>query len=224
VTQHFEDIGHSGKKDVVYENAQARERAQILLDIANAVGGIVVGTGDLSEAALGFTTFAGDHIANYNVNASITKTALRALVRHVAEARLVESDADALMGLIASILETPVSPELLPAGEDGGPGQKTEEILAPYELLDFFLYYFLKYRFSPAKLLLYACAAFGGKYEPHYIKEKLRLFVERFYAAQFKRSCSPDSAALTEINLSGFYMPSDLDPSGLLAELDNTEI
>jgi NAD+ synthase (glutamine-hydrolysing) len=158
------------------------------------------------------------------VNASITKTALRALVRHVAEERLIASYTDALSGLITSILETPVSPELLPAGEDGEPGQKTEEILAPYELLDFFLYYFIKYRFSPSKLLLYACAAFGGKYEPKYIKEKLRLFIERFYAAQFKRSCSPDAAALTEVNLAGFYMPSDLDPSGLLAELDNTDI
>jgi NAD+ synthase (glutamine-hydrolysing) len=222
VTQHCEDIGHSGRKDVVYENAQARERAQILLDIANAVGGIVVGPGDLSEAALGFTTFAGDHIANYNVNASITKTALRALVRHIAENGLVEGED--ISELLLAVLDTPVSPELLPAGEDGEPAQKTEDILAPYELLDFFLYYFLKYRFSPAKLLLYACAAFGGKYEPKYIKDKLRLFIERFYAAQFKRSCSPDAAALTDVNLAGFHMPSDLDPSGLLADLDAAEL
>ncbi len=216
VLQHFEDIGHSGKKDVVYENAQARERAQVLLDLANAAGGMVVGTGDLSEAALGFTTFAGDHIANYNVNISITKTVLRAMVRHLADGHPDKNIAELLYG----VLETPVSPELLPAEEDGGIRQKTEDILAPYELLDFFLYYFIKYRFAPSKLLLYAQLAFGEKYGREYLKEKLRMFIQRFSAAQFKRSCAPDGAALTEVNLVGFYMPGDFDSGGLLRELD----
>lgn len=223
VRQHFEDIGHSGKKDTTYENAQARERAQILLDIANASGGIVVGTGDLSEAALGFTTFAGDHIANYNVNASIPKTVLRALVRHIADNSLSEHPViEGVADILSDILDTPVSPELLPASEDGSIQQKTEDILAPYELLDFFLYYFIKYAFAPSKLYLYACVAFAGKFERDFIKEKLRMFLRSFCAAQFKRSCSPDAAALTEVNLSGakFYIPSDLDSQMLLKDLD----
>lgn len=222
VRQHFEDIGHSGKKDTTYENAQARERAQILLDVANSVGGIVVGTGDLSEAALGFTTFAGDHISNYNVNASITKTVLRALVRHIADNGLIDGVAD----ILGDILDTPVSPELLPAEETGAIEQKTEDILAPYDLLDFFLYYFIKYHFRPSKLYLYACVAFSGRFEPAYIKEKLKLFLQRFCAAQFKRACAPDSAALTEVNLSNssFYIPSDLDSASLIRELDSVDI
>ena len=219
VSQHLEDIGHTGKKDTVYENAQARERAQILLDVANQVGGIVVGTGDLSEAALGFTTFAGDHISNYSVNANVTKSVLRVLVRHVAENGIVAGVSD----IVSDILDTPVSPELLPVDESGETRQKTEDILAPYELLDFFLYYFIKYRFKPVKIYFYASVAFAGKYEPGFIKEKLRMFLQRFCAAQFKRACSPDSAILTDVSLSNadFYIPSDMDSSALLRELDN---
>ncbi|MCL2034060.1 MAG: NAD(+) synthase [Oscillospiraceae bacterium] len=219
VLQHLEDIGHTGKKDTVYENAQARERAQILLDVANQVGGIVVGTGDLSEAALGFTTFAGDHIANYNVNANVTKTVLRALVKHVAESGTVPGISE----IVSDILETPVSPELLPPDESGKTRQKTEDILAPYELLDFFLYYFIRYNFKPVKIYFYASVAFSGKYEPSYIKEKLRMFLQRFCAAQFKRSCSPDGAVITDVSLSNadFYIPSDMDSSVLLKELDD---
>lgn len=220
VSQHFEDIGHSGKKDSTYENAQARERSQILLDIANSVGGIVVGTGDLSESALGFCTFAGDHIANYNVNSCVTKTVLRTLAAHIAENNIIDGVAD----IVADILETPVSPELLPPDENGG-GQITEDILAPYELLDFFLYYFIKYRFRPSKIYIYACIAFSGRYRPEYVKEKLQMFLQRFCAGQFKRTCAPDSASITEVNLSNanFYIPSDLDSSGLLRELDDIE-
>lgn len=218
VQRHFEDIGHGGRQDVVFENAQARERTQILLDIANALSGIVVGTGDLSEAALGFCTFAGDHIAGYNVNICIPKTLLRALVRHVGEHGPLREAGD----IVADILDTPVSPELLPPDEKGEIRQKTEEILGPYELHDFFLYYFLKYRMRPEKICFYACVAFAGKLKPDFIRDKLRLFFRRLAAGQFKRSCAPDSAAITEVNLqnNGFYIPSDLDPSALLREID----
>jgi len=218
VQLHLEDIGHGGKRDTTYENAQARERAQILLDVANAVGGLVVGTGDLSEEALGFCTFAGDHIANYNVNVCIPKTVLRRLVRHVAQEGLVEGASEVL----EDILDTPVSPELLPTLDDGEISQKTEEILGPYELHDFFTYYFARYRMRPAKLYFYACAAFGGAMEPSFIRDKLKLFLRRFCSAQFKRACAPDAASITEVNLLGvnYYIPSDLDPSGLLREVD----
>lgn len=222
VLQHFEDIGHSGKKDTVYENAQARERTQILLDLANVVGGIVVGTGDLSEEALGFCTFAGDQIANYNVNVCITKTVLRELVRHVAETGRVDGVAE----VVGDILDTPVSPELLPPEESGDIHQKTEVILGPYLLHDFFLYYFVKYRFRPSKLYYYACMAFADTHEPAYIKEKLALFYKRFCAGQFKRACAPDSGSITDVNLNAvnFYIPSDLDPSALLRELEETQV
>lgn len=218
VQQHFEDIGHSGAKDVTYENSQARERSQIILDLANMVGGLMVGTGDLSEEALGFCTFAGDHIANYNVNVCVTKTILRELVGYVAAQGLIEGVSDVLQ----DVLDTPISPELLPPEETGEIKQKTEEILGPYILHDFFLYHFLKYRFGPAKIYFYACMAFAGELEPDFIKEKLRFFFKRFCAGQFKRSCAPDSASLTEVNLCGvnYYIPSDLDPSFLLKELE----
>lgn len=218
VQQHFEDIGHSGKKDITYENAQARERTQILLDVANATSAIVVGTGDLSEEALGFCTFAGDHIANYNVNSCITKTVLRSLVLHIADNAHIENVSD----ILRDILDTPVSPELLPPADTGEIKQATEEILGPYELHDFFLYYFVKYRFRPSKLYFYACMAFADKLKPAYIKQKLAVFFKRFCAGQFKRACAPDSASITEVNLSNvnYYIPSDLDPSFLLRELE----
>ena len=218
VLQHFEDIGHSGRQDTTYENAQARERTQILLDIANSVAGIVVGSGDLSEQALGFCTFAGDHIANYNVNICIPKTLLRTLVRFVGEQGLVQNISD----ILADVLDTPISPELLPPDDNGVIGQKTEEILGPYELHDFFLYYFIRYRLRPRKIYFYACIAFAGELEPDFIQDKLRLFIRKFCAGQFKRACAPDSAAITEVNLqnSSFYIPSDLDPSALLSDLD----
>jgi len=218
VQLHLEDIGHGGRNDTTYENAQARERAQILLDVANAVSGLVVGTGDLSEEALGFCTFAGDHIANYNVNVCIPKTVLRRLVRYVAEHELLDGVAEVLQ----DIVDTPVSPELLPPGPDGDTQQKTEEILGPYELHDFFTYYFVHYRMRPDKLYKYACVAFTGVLEPSFIKEKLALFFKKFCAGQFKRACAPDAASITEVNLCSVnhYIPSDMDPTSMLQELE----
>ena len=207
VLQHFSDIGQDPEvHDTAYENAQARERTQILLDISNQMGGIVVGTGDLSEAALGFCTFAGDHIANYNVNICVTKTMMRQMVSYLAG-----TERFAVCGkVLRDILDTPISPELLPADEDGSIAQKTEQILGPYELHDFFLYYFLQYGISVKTLQLYAQKAF-----PHLTGEEisrcLKLFLRRFVQNQFKRSCAPDCANLTEVNLTAgaYRFPSD---------------
>jgi NAD+ synthase (glutamine-hydrolysing) len=220
VRQHFEDIGHSGSPDATntYENAQARERTQIMLDLANMAGALMVGTGDLSEEALGFSTFGGDQLASYNVNCCLTKTVIRELVGHIAATGLIDGVSDVLR----AILDTPISPELLPPGEDGEIKQKTEEILGPYILHDFFLYHFIKSRFTPSKIYTYACAAFSGEMEPDFIKDKLRLFFKKFCAGQFKRSCAPDAASITEVNLCGvnYYIPSDLDPTFLLRDLE----
>jgi NAD+ synthase (glutamine-hydrolysing) len=217
VEGHFRDIGHSGQADAAYENAQARERTQIILDLANMGNALMVGPGDLSEAALGFTTFAGDHIANYNVNICIVKTLLRALTRHVATTLYNKEVA----AVILDILDTPVSPELLPPGEGGDILQKTEDILGPYLLHDFFLYYYIRYRLPPSKLLAYASAAFAGELEPAYIREKLRFFYKKLAAGQFKRAAAPDAASITEYNLLGVnhYFPSDFDARGLLWDL-----
>ncbi|MGI5958377.1 MAG: NAD(+) synthase [Massiliimalia sp.] len=222
VLQHFADIGQDPNcHDVTYENAQARERTQILLDIANQQGAIVVGTGDLSEEALGFATFAGDHIANFNVNTCVTKTMIRALVQVLSQTTRFKN----CQQVLQAILDTPISPELLPPDENGAISQKTEEILGPYLLHDFFLYYFLKYHFTPKKIFLYAKKAFGDQYDSAYLKEKLAIFLKRFCQSQFKRSCTPDSAAITEVNLSNshFFMPSDLDASLFLKELDQLD-
>lgn len=221
VTDHLEDIGHRGTKDVVYENAQARERTQILLDVANAVSGIVVGSGDLSEEALGFSTFGGDHISGYNVNVCFSKTVLRELVWHVASTGIISGVEDT----VRNVIETPVSPELLPP-EDGEITQKTEDILGPYELHDFFTYYFLRYRMRPSKILFYACIAFSETLSPAFIREKLRLYFSKLCSAQFKRSCTPDAASITPVNLLGvnFHIPSDLDPSLFLQDLEESEI
>jgi NAD+ synthase (glutamine-hydrolysing) len=173
-------------------------------------GGIVVGTGDLSEAALGFSTFGGDHLAGYNLNICITKTVLRELLGFVGGA------SETTREIVADILATPISPELLPAE------QKTEDILGPYELHDFFLYYFVNYNMRPSKIYMYAAAAFAGVYEPKFIREKLRLFLRRFCAGQFKRSCTPDAAAVTQVNLCGvnWYIPSDMSADALIKELE----
>ena len=221
VKLHLSDIGHSGTHDTAYENAQARERTQILMDIGNMENGFVVGTGDLSEEALGFCTFGGDHLAHYNVNVCITKTVLRRLL-----AFLLTKHPGETGKALASILDTPVSPELLPADEHGNPLQKTEDILGPYELHDFFLYYFVKYNMRPSQIYMHAMEVFEGLYAPGFIREKLELFLKRFCAAQFKRSCAPDCASITEVNLLSvnYYIPSDLNPAALLRELrDNSE-
>ena len=214
VNQHFADISHDKENyDVVYENAQARERTQILMDVANAEGGLVIGTGDLSELALGFATYNGDHMSMYCVNGSVPKTLMRAMIKHFAaeyekkgEARLSE--------VLYDIVNTPISPELLPV-EDGENKQHTESIVGPYELHDFFLYYTVKYGYSPKKILGMACEAFDG-YGEDEIRGYLDTFVRRFFSQQFKRSCLPDGPRVTEISLSprgAWQMPSDVGSS-----------
>jgi NAD+ synthase (glutamine-hydrolysing) len=218
VLRHLRDIGHDGRPDTAFENAQARERTQVLMDIANMEGGFVVGTGDLSEEALGFSTFGGDHLASYNVNVCITKTMLRELLGFLAKTDLFAGDA---ANVIGDVLATPVSPELLPPDEAGEINQRTEDILGPYELHDFFLYYFVKYRMRPGKIHAYACAAFAGCYNPDFIRQKLVLFLRRFCGGQFKRACAPDAASITEVNLCGvnYYIPSDLSAEMLIRDL-----
>ena len=216
VLQHFEDIGHDPSvRDVTYENAQARERTQILMDVANSCRGLVVGTGDMSEDALGWCTFGGDHLANNNVNVCLTKTMIRRMVTHLC------SRFDEQIGsILHDIVDTPVSPELLPPDESGKIQQKTEDILGNYALHDFFLYYLLRYNFPPRKLYYYACLAFSGELSASYILEKLKLFLHRFFAGQFKRSCTPDSARITDVNLTCWSIPSDASAQSLLCDLD----
>lgn len=209
VTQHLNDISHDiNNTDTVYENAQARERQQILFDLANEYSGIVIGTGDLSEAALGFCTFGGDHLSGYNVNSCLTKNMIRGVVSYAAKWEF-ESD---IAEILEDILETPVSPELLPLDENGSQNQKTEEFLGSYELHDFFLYYLVKYKFSLEKIYRYALNAFDGVYDEEEIRRTLGIFAKRFVQNQFKRSCSSESAVISEISLapSEFLMPSDI--------------
>ena len=208
VRVHFEDIGHDGKTlDVTYENSQARERTQILMDIANMSGGMVIGTGDLSELALGWATYNGDHMSMYAVNAGVPKTLIRYLVDY--EAKRTEDRL--LRETLEDILATPVSPELLPPS-DGEISQKTEHIVGPYELHDFFLYYMLRFGFSPSKILRLAVNAFEGVYEREFILGWLKVFYRRFFAQQFKRSCLPDGPKVGSVALSprgDWRMPSD---------------
>ena len=227
VTQHFEDIGHdSAKHDVTYENSQARERTQILMDMANRVGGLVVGTGDLSELALGWATYNGDHMSMYGVNASIPKTLIRHLVRYVAD-----NDVDSQSRLtLLDIIDTPISPELIPADENGNISQKTEDLVGPYELHDFFLYHYLRFGYRPAKLFLMATVAFDSDdpsvsaYDHDTIKHWLKTFFRRFFAQQFKRSCLPDGPKVGSVSLSprgDWRMPSDASCSLWLEEIDS---
>ena len=223
VSQHFADIGHDPSvRDVTYENAQARERTQILLDLANSEGALVVGTGDLSEAALGWCTFGGDQIASYNVNITATKTMVRGIVEVIARSQYFPR----LTDILYDILGTPVSPELLPPDSQGAISQQTEDILGPYPLHEFFLYYFVRYGMRPSKIWSYACVAFSGQYTPPYLEDCLRLFIRRFFAGQFKRSCAPDAAVIGEVNLCGvsYRIPSDMDATALLKELDRIHL
>ncbi len=207
VQLHFKDIGQDAEThDVTYENAQARERTQILMDLANKHGGIVIGTGDLSELALGWATYNGDHMSMYAVNASIPKTLVRHLVRYAAD----QAD-DALRSTLYDVLDTPVSPELLPP-ENGEISQKTEHIVGPYELHDFYLYYLVRFGFTPSKVKRLANLAFAGQYTPADIEKWLRVFISRFFAQQFKRSCLPDGPKVGSVTLSprgDWRMPSD---------------
>ena len=206
VTRHFADIGHDGKVDVTYENAQARERTQVLMDIANMTGGFVVGTGDLSELALGWATYNGDHMSMYGTNSSVPKTLVRHIVRYVAE----KSNED-LKEVLLDILDTPVSPELTPPSGDKI-AQKTEDIVGPYELHDFFLYYTVRAGFAPDKVYRLAVRTFENVYDKATVKKWLRNFVRRFFNQQFKRSCSPDGVKVGSVSLSprgDWRMPSD---------------
>ncbi len=219
VKQHFGDIGQDmANQDVTFENAQARERTQVLMDLANQSGGLVIGTGDLSELALGWCTYNGDQMSMYAVNASIPKTLVRHVVRYAAD---TAGDAG-LQATLEDILATPVSPELLPA-RDGEISQKTEDIVGPYELHDFFLYYFLRWGFPPQKILRLAEAAFAGTYDAETVKKWLKTFLRRFFAQQFKRDPSPDGPKVGSVALSprgDWRMPSDAVVKLWLDELE----
>lgn len=206
--QHFKDIGHDAEiHDVTYENTQARERTQILMDYANKVGGLLVGTGDLSELALGWCTYNGDHMSMYGVNASVPKTLVRHLVRNIADNSGRET-----AEILYSVLDTPVSPELLPPDKDGKIEQKTEDTLGPYEVHDFYLYHFLRFGTKPEKLLFMAKKAFRGTYDEERLRKWLEIFIKRFFNSQFKRSCLPDGPKVGSVSLSprgDWRMPSD---------------
>ena len=219
VTQHFEDIGHDiSVHDTTYENSQARERTQILMDVSNQEGGLVIGTGDLSELALGWCTYNGDHMSMYAVNASIPKTLIACLVKFVAGT--MDADTSATLH---DVVDTPISPELVPADEDGNIQQKTEDLVGPYELHDFFLYYFMRHGFRPMKIFLLAQKAFEGQYDDDVIKHWLKTFFRRFFSQQFKRSCLPDGPKVGSISLSprgDWRMPSDASSELWLRECE----
>lgn len=218
--QHFKDIGHDiNVHDVVYENSQARERTQILMDIANQTSGLVIGTGDLSELALGWATYNGDHMSMYGVNGSVPKTLVKHLVKWVAENGMDETSRATLL----DIVDTPISPELIPADESGNIKQITEDLVGPYELHDFFLYYFLRCGFRPSKIYLLATRTFKGVYDGETIKKWLSTFFRRFFNQQFKRSCLPDGPKVGSIAISprgDWRMPSDASSSAWLKEIE----
>ncbi len=217
--QHFQDIGHNPEvHDVTYENSQARERTQILMDIANQTGGLVIGTGDLSELALGWATYNGDHMSMYGVNASIPKTLVKHLVKWVAANSVGESSRVTLL----DIVDTPISPELIPAAADGTIQQITEDLVGPYELHDFFLYYFLRFGFEPSKIYYLAIRTFKGSYDETTIKKWLETFCRRFFNQQFKRSCLPDGPKVGSVSLSprgDWRMPSDASVNAWLNDI-----
>ncbi|MBX9187111.1 NAD(+) synthase [Bacteroides sp. K03] len=218
--QHFKDISHDiNVHDVTYENAQARERTQILMDVANQTGGMVIGTGDLSELALGWATYNGDHMSMYGVNGSVPKTLVKYLVKWVAENEVDETSCITLL----DIVDTPISPELIPADENGDIKQKTEDLVGPYELHDFFLYYFMRFGFRPSKIFMLASLAFKEVYDEETIKKWLLIFFRRFFNQQFKRSCLPDGPKVGSISISprgDWRMPSDASAAAWLKEIE----
>lgn len=219
--QHFKDIGHDpANHNVVYENSQARERTQILMDIANQTWGMVIGTGDLSELALGWATYNGDHMSMYGVNGSVPKTLVKHLVKWVA----LNSELDELSRTtLLDIVDTPISPELIPANENGEISQITEDLVGPYELHDFFLYYFLRCGFRPKKIFFLASQTFKGTYDEATIKHWLSTFFRRFFNQQFKRSCLPDGPKVGSISISprgDWRMPSDASSTSWLKEVE----
>ena len=223
VHSHFADIGQDESVlDVTFENGQARVRTLELMDTANRTGGLVVGTGDLSELALGWATYNGDHMSMYGVNAGVPKTLVRHIVQYVADT----CGQPVLRDVLVDILDTPVSPELLPSAADGTIAQQTEKLVGPYELHDFYLYYVLRFGFGPAKIYHLALAAFAGRYEPEVLLAWLRNFYRRFFAQQFKRSCLPDGPKVGSVTLSpraDWRMPSDACNALWLKELDEIE-
>ena len=221
VTQHFNDIGHDiNVHDVTYENSQARERTQILMDAANQMNGMVIGTGDLSELALGWATYNGDHMSMYGVNASVPKTLVRHLVSWVAATIEDENTRT----ILQDIVNTPISPELIPADDQGNIIQKSEDIIGPYELHDFFLYYMMRWGFSPSKIYFLAQHAFGNTYTNETIRKWLTTFFRRFFSQQFKRSCLPDGPKVGSCSLSprgDWRMPSDASSAAWIKECES---
>ena len=223
--QHFKDIGHDvNVHDTTYENSQARERTQILMDLSNKLGALVIGTGDLSELALGWATYNGDHMSMYGVNASVPKTLIRYIVNYVAESGVDPASRLTLL----DIIDTPISPELIPADENGEIVQKTEDLVGPYVLHDFFLYYVLRYGFRPSKILMLAKHAFANdeehKFSEETIKKWLKIFLRRFFSQQFKRSCLPDGPKVGSVSLSprgDCRMPSDACSTLWLEEIED---
>lgn len=224
VIQHFKDIGHeSSIHDATYENSQARERTQILMDLANKLSALVVGTGDLSELALGWATYNGDHMSMYGVNAGIPKTLIQYIIKYLSATESFVAQRETLL----DIIDTPISPELTPADEKGDIKQKTEDLVGPYELHDFFLYYFMRFGFRPAKIFVMAQQAFGKSYDKETIKKWLTTFCRRFFSQQFKRSCLPDGPKVGSISLSprgDWRMPSDASSALWLKECETLEL
>ncbi|MEG0229974.1 MAG: NAD(+) synthase, partial [Oscillospiraceae bacterium] len=220
VDHHFKDINHNKENlNVVFENSQARERTQVLMDIANKENGIVIGTGDLSELALGWATYNGDHMSMYGVNSSIPKTLIRHIVKY--EADITENVS--IKTTLFDILDTPVSPELLPATKEDEISQKTEDLVGPYELHDFFLFYMARYGFSPKKVFYLASIAFKEDYSSETILKWMNIFYRRFFNQQFKRSCMPDGPKVGSVTLSprgDFKMPSDAVSTLWLDEIE----
>ena len=220
--RHFEAIGHDpAVQDVVYENAQARERTQILMDLANAYNAPVIGTGDLSELALGWCTYNGDHMSMYAVNAGLPKTGVQLVVAYLGRS---ERFGHELREVLCSIVETPISPELKPVDASGAIQQKTEDVVGPYELHDFFLYNFLGFGYEPSKIYYLACLAFKDKYDEEAIYRWLRTFYYRFFTQQYKRTCMPDGPKVSRVSLSprgDWRVPSDVAPTAWLRELDS---
>ncbi len=224
VLQHFRDIGQDEKDySVTYENSQARERTQVLMDVANREGAIVLGTGDLSEAALGWCTYNGDHMSMYAVNSGVPKTLIRFIIESVVEAGLFPAVKEAL----GRVLDTPISPELLPPDAVGNIAQKTEDLVGPYALHDFFLYYAVRYQYSPAKIFDLATIAFDGTFDRATVKKWLAVFFGRFFTQQFKRNCTPDGVKIGSVGLSprgDFKMPSDAVCAEWLREIEEIEL
>lgn len=226
VKQHFNDIGHDiNVHDVTYENSQARERTQILMDLSNQLGALVIGTGDLSELALGWATYNGDHMSMYGVNAGVPKTLIKYLVKFVA----MSEDCDETRSILLDIIDTPISPELIPADEAGNITQKTEDLVGPYELHDFFLYHIIRFGYRPSKIFMLARKAFDGSnpeapfYDDETIKKWLTIFLRRFFNQQFKRSCLPDGPKVGSVSLSprgDWRMPSDASSALWLKECE----